>query len=521
MEKPDFIVNFDRPKNTEIKKINNNWYLYERINVYDAEAKRSKKKSGKMLGKITEQGLVPTKAKRERNQALKNDVVEFGATNYFFQRTEDIRNGLKQFFPDNWEYIYSISLIRAIYESRFRRLNTHYEDSILSYVYPNLNFAPNKISSVLKEIGRKRNTIKEFMLSNMGDAERFILFGGHRLLSSASSMDNAELGYDSKRRYKPQINLMYLFTMGENTGYPAYYKQFMGSTPDVVAFKDLLGDAAACAKDCTVIADKGFASSEDFSLLEESGLGYVIPLRRGNIYAKGNIPSSIAGYDDVFSFNKRAVQCKMIKHDGFNIHIFLDADLVAEELADLTLRTEKKNNISACKKEAEELRRKNGKGRLTDEELQKLVPLSMKEIFEDKAEIGTITVKTNKVKLTSMQVYCILKQRQKIEQFFKTYSTTLDFDASYMSDNYSEEAWLFLNHLSSIMSIRILEEIDSIGESKNISYKDLTETLIKIKANINGEKDWKTVPIKRSVMNLCSKLNYDPCSHQFFDDSKG
>ena len=147
-------------------------------------------------------------------------------------------------------------------------------------------------------------------------------------------------------------------------------KQFIGSTPDVVAFKDLLGDTAACVKDCTVIADKGFASSEDFSLLEDSGLSYVIPLRRGNIYAKGNIPSSIAGYDDVFSFNKRAVQCKMIKHDGFNIHIFLDADLVAEELADLTLRTEKKNNISACKKEAEELRRKNGKGRLTDEELQ-------------------------------------------------------------------------------------------------------------------------------------------------------
>lgn len=55
------------------------------------------------------------------------------------------------------------------------------------------------------------------MLSNMGDAERFILFDGRRLLSSASSMDNAELGYDSKRRYKPQINLMYLFTMGENT----------------------------------------------------------------------------------------------------------------------------------------------------------------------------------------------------------------------------------------------------------------------------------------------------------------
>ena len=29
-EKPDYVLNFPRQKNTEIKKIGNNWYLYER-----------------------------------------------------------------------------------------------------------------------------------------------------------------------------------------------------------------------------------------------------------------------------------------------------------------------------------------------------------------------------------------------------------------------------------------------------------------------------------------------------------
>lgn len=129
-----------------------------------------------------------------------------------------------------------IALIRCIYEGRFRRLGVHYEDSILSYIYPNLIFAPYKITLFLKEIGKKRNTIKEFMLNNMGDVDRFILFDGHRIISAANNMDNAELGYDSKRRYKPQINLVYLFTLGTNTGYPVYYKQFIGSTPDVKAF---------------------------------------------------------------------------------------------------------------------------------------------------------------------------------------------------------------------------------------------------------------------------------------------
>ena len=27
-EKPDYVLNFPRQKNTEIKKIGNNWYLY-------------------------------------------------------------------------------------------------------------------------------------------------------------------------------------------------------------------------------------------------------------------------------------------------------------------------------------------------------------------------------------------------------------------------------------------------------------------------------------------------------------
>ena len=49
------------------------------------------------------------------------------------------------------------------------------------------------------------------MLSTMGDSNRFILFNGHRLLSASKTMDNAKLGYDSKRRYKPKfIYFIYL-----------------------------------------------------------------------------------------------------------------------------------------------------------------------------------------------------------------------------------------------------------------------------------------------------------------------
>lgn len=87
-------------------------------------------------------------------------------------------------------------------------------------------------------------------------------------------------------RYKPQINLLYMFTLGGDIGYPVYYKQYLGSTLDVSAFSDILKESTAYADRCTVIADKGFASDGDFTLLEECGSNYVIPLKRGEPFCK-------------------------------------------------------------------------------------------------------------------------------------------------------------------------------------------------------------------------------------------
>ena len=130
MEKPDYVKNFARPANTEIKFIRGHWYLYERRSVYDPQLGRSRKISGKILGSITEQGLVPSKARREWVNPVLNDVVEVGAVNYIYQKTAWMRSRLQKYFPDIWQYIYTAAIIRAAYDCRFRRMQLHYEDSI-------------------------------------------------------------------------------------------------------------------------------------------------------------------------------------------------------------------------------------------------------------------------------------------------------------------------------------------------------------------------------------------------------
>ena len=105
-EKPDYILTFDRPKNTEIKKIGNNWYLYERFSKYDPTIKRSRKVPGRCLGKITPDGLIATKRRltpAERPAAVLEETVEVGASLFMWKRTEDLRKRLQVHFHDQWQ----------------------------------------------------------------------------------------------------------------------------------------------------------------------------------------------------------------------------------------------------------------------------------------------------------------------------------------------------------------------------------------------------------------------------------
>ena len=85
----------------------------------------------------------------------------------------------------------------------------------------------------------------------------------------------------------------------------------------------------------------------------------------------------------------------------------------------------------------------------------------------------------------------------------------MSYEASYMRDNYTEESWLFPNHLSTIIGVTAIEEIAGIGESKNISYKDLTQTLIMIKAEKTDGK-WLIYPIKKSVQTVVWENTVQP-----------
>lgn len=105
------------------------------------------------------------------------------------------------------------------------------------------------------------------------------------------------------------------------------------------------------------------------------------------------------------------------------------------------------------------------------------------EIHSEIPEMGTVTIRTNR--------------------------TDLNFEASYMRTQATQEAWLFLKHLSSMMGMGCITDIAAMNEDKNISLEDLKQTLGKIMAT-RVQWEWLVAPVKRSFAKLSDKFDFNP-----------
>ena len=95
----------------------------------------------------TPDGLIATKRRltpAERPAAVLEETVEVGASLFMWKRTEDLRKRLQVHFPDQWQQIYVAALLRLLREPRFKRLQLHFENSILSHVFPKLSFTASE-----------------------------------------------------------------------------------------------------------------------------------------------------------------------------------------------------------------------------------------------------------------------------------------------------------------------------------------------------------------------------------------
>jgi transposase len=504
--RPSWIIGFERPPGTEIKHINGHYYLYERLSVYDPKTKKKRKKSGRLIGTITPDGLVRKKERLESAELTCIENREYGASMFLYQSSSAIAAKLEACFPLVWREILAMAVMRCMEQCPFKRIGHHYSLSYLSEVLGDLSLSPAAITGLLKKIGTDRGAIRQYMKADL-DRAGILMVDGHRLISCSENMEYARLGYDSRMRYMPQINLIYLFSVSSEGRLPVYYKQFSGDVPDVSAFEDILSDSSLRARDITLVADKGFGSGDNFDLIADSGIAYVIPLKRGTIEIP-ELPEGTGGYEHVFNFRGRPVYSRTYRYEGHQVILYHDTELSSNETADLVDRLNKKNGTMDLARQKEETRRGKGKPRLSDVELDKLKPVDIPEMLRISKGIGTFVLKTNRLDLNSQQVHHLYKTRQEIEQTFKSYDNTLDCSASYMRDIHSFEAWLFINHLALQMLYGILDLISTQGLTGEYSFEDMISYLKGVRVNLIGGK-WYPTKITKKTTEFCERLHID------------
>ena len=431
-------VEKQRRSGTNISCIRGKYYLYEATSVWNREKGRAQKKTGKYLGRITEDGLIPPK---EKKPGVSEVIAtrEYGASSVLLSIGSEILDHLRDSFPSEAETVFALAILRIIEKCPFKRADFLYERSFLSELFGKLNLSPASLTAFLRTFGMKREQHVGFMKEYLSDS-RYILFDGTNIISSSQEMDINRLGYNSHRQYDPQVNLMYAFSTDEHR--PGYYRVLPGNIRDVSAFRKSVEELGL--SNTVIIADKGFGSDKNFELLDSSTLKYIIPLRRNNGHCdrerlKSGDKNSFDGY---FLFNGRAIWYYSYEQEGRRYLMFVDETLKAKEERDYLQNLE------------------SGKENFTHE-----------AFMEKQYRFGTVTFCTN-LKDTPKDVYCLYKTRGEIEQTFDFLKNLLDQDHTYLQDKYAVEAWAFINHISLTLVYEIYSRLKSADLLSKYSVQD-------------------------------------------------
>lgn len=472
MAYPEWVERQRRP-GTNINCIRGKYYLYEVTSVWNKEKGRAQKKTGKYLGRITEEGLIPPKPKKTEVEGSCPTIREYGASSTLYNIGKDIYANLKASFPADADTVFCLAILRVIESCPFKRSSFLYERSYLSEILPNLPLSPASISAFLQEFGKKREQQVGFMKSYLTDSQ-YILFDGTNIVSDSDGMDINRLGYNSHRQFDPQINLMYAFSADAHK--PGYYRVLPGNIRDVKSFEFSVRELGI--ENTVIIADKGFGSEANFELLENSSLNYIIPLRRNNGHCDRQIliSGNKSSFDGYFLFNGRAIWYYEYQQNNKRYIMYLDDTLRAKEERDYLQRLEANTED------------------YTDE-----------GFMAKQASFGTIAFHTN-LKNDAKEIYTLYKTRGEIEQTFDFLKNLLEQDHTYLQDKYAVESWAFINHISLMLVYEIYSKLKLANLLPKYSVRDFIMHLKYIQ-RVRVNSSWVTGEISGKTQKLLDLLN--------------
>lgn len=230
-------------------------------------------------------------------------VKEFGASSYLLSLCSDLIETVKEHFPYEYEEIVIFSLMRLFFSSPLKNVQLYYLDSHISDVFPSAHVSARSLSELLFSIGRRRGKVVDF-LKNFVIGSEHIVIDLTSIFSFSEDVISATSGYNSKREYTPQINLVLMFSLDRYE--PSFFRIVAGSIRDVSAISLAVKEAGI--KRAILIADKGIYSKGNIEFFEREGIDYILPLRRdSSLIDYEGLKGGRKGFDGYFLFSKRVI----------------------------------------------------------------------------------------------------------------------------------------------------------------------------------------------------------------------
>lgn len=459
---------------TEIKRVGGKYYIQRVKCVWIPESKKRRKMVVEFIGSVTADGIIPKKTRKIAVGEVTYSK-EFGATWAVRELSSDILDCLEKYFGDDAAWIYTVAALRCIHPSAMRYVEHSYSGSYISEIFADLDLRSESISAKMAALGRRRGVIARFMREFVPSGDWFAIFDGTSIICNSRNIRDAQTGYVRNGGFAPQINLMYAIALRHDGMAPVFYKRYPGSIRDVSAFSNMANEMGLTT--ALVIADKGFTSRAECARLEAAGLSYIMPLRRNSKdYSREPLSKpGRSGFSGRFMYNGRIIWYSedQIAPQGSNkCCIFLDESLAhAETVGHVSKKIGSESPAELCK------------------------------VIERQLAFGTFVLRTNLMDRKPEEIYRIYKTRGEIEQLFDMYKSEERFATTGMHSAETQEACLFLNHLSVMIAYRFYERLKNNNMLKAYAVQKTLEFLLKdIRVTRLCDKDpWQIEPVPKAA----------------------
>ncbi|MFZ1456246.1 MAG: transposase [Saprospiraceae bacterium] len=489
MSVPAWVLKHKEPK-TEIKFINDSYYKYQVSYKYNKDKKRTDKITGQLLGKLDEDlGFIKSDKNTIREQAMavalpKVDIKNYGICLLFYSLLKDELELFRKHFKVNIaDTIFIFAMMRWAFQSPIKRAPSYFVHDYCSELYGKNTFSDKDFSNALKFVGENREALTQWMKDLLNIEEnhnnKFVLMDSTHVTSVSEHLGINALGYNPAHSYDKQVRLMYLFSAQLKK--PVYYRLINGNITDLKSMKLCIEEMKV--KDVIYIADKGFYSKENITMLDKEGLQYLIPLHRNNNLINfepikaGKIKIENKTY---FIYQERAIWYYTYENEGIKLITFLDDKLRTTEENDYLLRIQTK-----------------------PEEYTET------KYFEKLHVFGTLTLVYKTTDLSDpKELYIGYKKRNEVEVMFDSYKNFLKADLMYMQDRHVTEGWLAANFIAMIAYHKLFTRIQDAKLTTHVSPKDVIEICKSIyKIKMNGK--WQISEITKKTAQLLNKLKID------------